>query len=147
MDWMTQYLDASELRDESLDRCARRIKEARAAIWSNLAEDLRRGLQHLSKRKPRSVDDGGLNWSQTTWRIRRIELPPYEVSVTLQEYSIMIEHEFKAVSTTPGEALLTLVDFCCDDQEQVCLMIDGKSVDIPCVSRCILEPIVSGKRP
>jgi hypothetical protein len=147
MDWMTQYLDASERRDESLERCARRIKEAREGIWSKLADDLRRGLQHLSERKPGSVDDGGLNWSQTTWRIRRIDFPPYEVSVTLREYSIMIEHEFKAVSITPGEVFPTVVDFCCDDQEQVCLIMDGKSVDIPHVSRRILEPIVSGKRP
>jgi hypothetical protein len=147
MDWMDEFLDNDERRNRRLDRCAEQIKEQRPRIWNALYEGLSKKVKRLQDSRPGLVDPGGLVGHQDTWSIKRLERPPYEVSVCLQEFAILIEHDFKTSPlVSSGDIRTTAVDFYCDRELQVYLQIGGKRTDIPRIVRLILEPIVSGNR-
>jgi len=144
---MTQYFDAQEHTVRRQDRCAQRIHETRLQIWTQLGCKVADELQYVTNKQPGLVEFGGFSRNNEHWLIKRIIRPAYEVTVALNALSILIEHEFRTISTIPGEVERTLVEFRCDADEQVILEVDGKPADIPYVSRLILEPIVTGRRP
>jgi len=112
-----------------------------------LFNELRTQIEHLKARKQNLIDDGGLVRHMSKWTIKRIEHPPYVVLIQLQEFGILIEHDFRLSAIhTHGDIESTIVDFRCDQQEEVYLSIDGSCVTVEGVARLILEPIVSGKK-
>ena len=148
-EWLDKGFEAEDASSKRTERCAELIRQMVPVIWNKLGQEIESIIKKTDAKSPGRLESGGFRKAHLRWVLRRIPSPPFEVTVSCNKYSIMVEHEFRLRSVTPSEDVLkTLVEFKCNATEDAVQMwLDDELSDVGKVAQWIAEPIIFGTKP